>query len=135
MGYVVLRQTNPLERMMQVRPFGCFFRFSSGVSGMTTLSSSARQTSPGDNRSVDAPATLSAERRSIRYYSPVFSRRGRQSSRVRRWLSSLSLSSPRTERSTGSSRSSSSRVRGRVFGTVAMSDLVLSFLGICDTSL
>src|ERR1035437_8831201 len=132
-GWVILSQTKALERITQVRPLWCSFRLSSAASGITTLVSSAKQTSPGAIARLDAPADLSAERRSICDYSPAFSRSGRQSSNVRRWVSSRSLSSPLTERSTGSSRNSSMRDRGRVFGKVAMSERVLVFREGCDT--
>ena len=52
-GCVTLLQTIALDRITQVRPLGCNLRFSSGVSGITMLASSAIQTSPGDTRRVD----------------------------------------------------------------------------------
>jgi|SRR5579862_2173743 len=130
-GYVIFRQMSGLERTTQKRPFSWNFLSLSGISGITTSSSSTRHTSPVENERREAPALSSADRKSIRCYLPAFCRSGRQSSKVRSWRSSRSLSLPFSERSTGNSRNSSNLVRGRGLDTVAIS-MCLRFLESCD---
>jgi hypothetical protein len=122
MGYVTLLHDSSLDSTRQGRPFGWYVRFSSGVSGITTASSSTRQMSPGFNLRRDTPTALSASR--MPCYLPTFPRMGRHFSKTRSWWASRSLASPRTERSTGNSRRCSILVFGRAFGRVAMRELL-----------